>query len=110
MDDTVIKIGTSAFNECSKLESIYYSGTEDNWIEISIGENNSSLKNSEIVKYNYRYVKAAALALDGTLKINILFNKDITEEDGWTINGKKASSDNSIAVIETAAKDFITDT
>lgn len=51
-------------------------------------------------------VTEANLVLDGTLKVNIVFNADITEAEFWTINGKAFSTKNKIYTFEAPAKDF----
>ena len=49
---TVEKIGDGAFDGCTYLERGHYTGTESQWAEIVIGENNDSLINVKI-SYNY---------------------------------------------------------
>lgn len=41
-------IGNSAFYGCNKLDNIFYAGSEEQWAEITIGTNNSSLQNATI--------------------------------------------------------------
>lgn len=41
-------IGDSAFGFCNNLNTVYYNGTEDEWKNISIGENNDILLNATI--------------------------------------------------------------
>lgn len=48
----VISIGNYAFGDCIELTDVYYSGTEDDWNNISIGSGNSALTNATI-HYNY---------------------------------------------------------
>ena len=50
--DRVTSIGNSAFNGCSKLTDVYYTGSEADWAEISIGSSNNYLTNATI-HYNY---------------------------------------------------------
>lgn len=39
--DSITTIGTDAFNGCKSLLATYYSGTEDEWCSISLGDGNS---------------------------------------------------------------------
>lgn len=48
LPDSVTSIGDSAFLECPNLTDVYYSGTKDEWKEISIGYGNDSLENATI--------------------------------------------------------------
>ena len=50
--DSVIKVEKDAFYGCSALTDVYYSGSEDQWIQIKIGTSNEHLKDAEI-HYNY---------------------------------------------------------
>ena len=47
-----LQIGESAFRECSRLKTVYYRGTEAQWAQISMEDNNDELKNAAIF-YNY---------------------------------------------------------
>ena len=49
--DSVTDISSYGFFGCTKLETVNYTGTEDEWATISIGSNNSPLQNATIV-YN----------------------------------------------------------
>ncbi|MBQ7486906.1 MAG: leucine-rich repeat domain-containing protein [Clostridia bacterium] len=46
--ESVTAIGSNAFVVCSNLSSVYYSGTEEQWNEIEIGEGNELLNGAEI--------------------------------------------------------------
>ena len=48
--NSVTSIGNGAFYDCSSLESVYYKGTEEDWNEISI-EDNDELTNA--TRYYY---------------------------------------------------------
>ena len=48
--DSVTSIGNAAFYNCSSLKEVNYKGTQDQWNNIKIGENNSYLTNA---KRNY---------------------------------------------------------
>ena len=50
--DSVTSIGYSAFYYCDKLTDVYYTGSAAEWAKVSIGSNNSNLKNATI-HYNY---------------------------------------------------------
>ena len=49
---SVRSIGDCAFEYCSALEKVYYTGSEEQWTDISFGSGNTDLTNAEIV-YNY---------------------------------------------------------
>ena len=46
--NSVTSIGIYAFYHCTKLKDVYYSGTEEQWSQISIGSDNSALTNATI--------------------------------------------------------------
>lgn len=46
--NSVISMGTWVFYDCTKLTDVYYSGTIDDWHNISIGSNNETLENVTI--------------------------------------------------------------
>ncbi|MBO7326038.1 MAG: leucine-rich repeat protein, partial [Clostridia bacterium] len=50
--DSVTTIGSWAFWDCTSLTNVYYTGTEEQWKAISIGNYNSSLTNATI-HYNH---------------------------------------------------------
>ncbi len=50
--NSVTHIEYNAFLKCNSLKEIYYTGTEEDWNKISIGEQNESLESSS-VHYNY---------------------------------------------------------
>jgi len=50
--DGVISIGDAAFASCHSLTDVYYSGTEEKWSEISIGDDNEPLLNATI-RFDY---------------------------------------------------------
>lgn len=41
-------IGDSAFEWCERLEDIYYGGTEEQWNEIDVSENNESIAETKV--------------------------------------------------------------
>ena len=50
---SVTSIEEGAFSECRNLTTVNYTGTEEQWNNISIGSNNSYLRNA-IINYNYK--------------------------------------------------------
>lgn len=75
---SVTTIGESAFVYCDSLTEVYYSGNEDDWNKINIGDNNVPLTNATIY-YNRT-------------------NPDDTEDDSGNIPVTPPSSNDSIAV------------
>ncbi len=53
--DSVTSIGSGAFDSCDSLTSVYYKGTVNDWSNISIGSNNSSL--IKATRYYYSETK-----------------------------------------------------
>ena len=51
--DSVTSIGYGAFSGCKSLTTVYYTGSEEQWAEISIDRDNSQLSNATII-YNYK--------------------------------------------------------
>ncbi len=47
--DSVTTIGDSAFYECPALTTVYYTGTEEQWNAVTIGSDNYSLLNAELI-------------------------------------------------------------
>ena len=52
IQDGVTSIGEKAFNRCSNLTAVNYTGTEEQWNAITIGEYNDDLNNATKT-YNY---------------------------------------------------------
>lgn len=50
---SIHEIGNFAFQECENLSDVYYSGSEEQWKDISIGINNNYLEDAEI-HYNVK--------------------------------------------------------
>ena len=51
--DSVTSIGWNAFGGCTNLATVYYTGTEEQWKQIIIDDDNSCLTNATIV-FNYK--------------------------------------------------------
>ncbi len=51
--DSVTYIGDLAFDYCESLEYVHYTGTEDQWKEISIGSSSSESIGDPIIHYSY---------------------------------------------------------
>ena len=49
----VVAIRYGAFDGCSNLKTVYYTGSKEEWGKISIGQNNSEIEDVTIV-YNYK--------------------------------------------------------
>jgi len=49
--NSVVSIGSSAFNGCDKLTNVYYKGNEEEWGAISIASYNVPLSNA-VIHYN----------------------------------------------------------
>ena len=54
--DSVTSIDMMAFYECDGLTNVYFTGTEEQWNNITIGSSNSPLTNATII-YNYQVKK-----------------------------------------------------
>ena len=52
ISNSVTSIGYQAFRFCSKLETIYYKGTAEEWADISIGEDNTYLTGATVYFYS----------------------------------------------------------
>ena len=48
MPESVTSIGSSAFYGCENLKDVYYVGSEEEWLKISIGSDNENLTNATI--------------------------------------------------------------
>ena len=75
----VSAIGSYAFSDCSKLETVYYEGNPKQWNEISVGDNNAPLfKNTPVFYHTYEYepptkVEIAIIAM-GTCGENLTWS------------------------------------
>ena len=81
--DTVVSIGEDAFKNCTKLKSVYYSGSNDGWNDIGIHSGNIILDEINLVCnctiaidwYNSVYEYDSA-------KLNLGFQFDLLNSDG----------------------------
>jgi cellulose biosynthesis protein BcsQ len=46
---SVTKIGSYVFNGCNNLKVVYFEGTEAEWAKVTIGSNNNSLNQAEVI-------------------------------------------------------------
>ena len=51
--DSVTSINDSAFRGCTSLETVYYTGSEEDWEKIVFGSGNDDLLDAEII-FNYQ--------------------------------------------------------
>jgi len=64
-------IGEDAFLSCDQLAAVYYSGTQEQWEQISIGSGNEALNGAEIV-FLWNDMEAPEEYTDGYLTYSIL--------------------------------------
>ena len=105
--NSVKNIDNSAFSGCNYLQTVYYNGTKSDWENIQIGYGNEDLIAAIRLYNNSKLISGASLALDGSLKVNIKFNADIAEADGYTINGEAFSTTDKTISYAVPAKDFM---
>ncbi len=101
---TVTEIGTYAFFWCDKLTDVYYEGTEEEWNEVVVAENNSPL-HSATMHFADDYVAVESLSLN----VDSLTLRDgksetliatITPENATEKTVTWSSSDESVAVVD----------
>ena len=86
---SIKNIGYSAFSDCSSLTDVYYTGTEEQWEEIRIGEDNEALTNATI-HFNYAPAHTHTLShitVSSTCKVAGM-EYDICTDCGETFNAK----------------------
>ncbi len=49
---TLEKIGASAFRDCSVLGTVYYAGSQSDWADVTIGDQNDDLKAATVLYYS----------------------------------------------------------
>ena len=92
---SITNINQSAFYGCSALKSVYYTGSSDQWRDISIEDGNSCLKDAEI------YFGATGNELDTALYPEIIdsgscgygITWQVTDDGALTIIGEGAMDD-----------------
>ena len=99
----VTSIGRRAFYYCSSLKTVYYTGTEEQWNKISIGNENSPILNAEII-FNCG-VKVSGVELDReTLSMSVddtaTLTVTVSPEDATNKNVTWESSDTAVATVE----------
>lgn len=52
ISDSITNIGNYAFQNCIRLSNVYYTGSESEWENISIGIGNENLTSAENIQYN----------------------------------------------------------
>ncbi len=62
---TVTNIGWRAFFDCENIADVYFSGTEEQWNEITIGEGNENLTDAEI-HYGHQHEYVAVETVEAT--------------------------------------------
>ena len=70
---SVTSIGRFAFFGCDNLKTVYYSGSEAEWNEISVGDYNDPLYNAEKI-FDYVYTSNEKGDMNGDTSID---NKDV---------------------------------
>ena len=79
--NSVTSIGGSAFRDCANIEDVYYQGSKEQWKEIFIGSNNSSLTSATIY-YNVGKiaVNSKMIAVENGTILFSIYNKDAWAE------------------------------
>lgn len=82
--DSVKSIGDDAFNNCKKLKTVCYTGNDEEWNIISLGENNLSLTNANIIKEYVPDVAATYTIVnkDGDITVCSVFCQNIPSASG----------------------------
>ena len=101
---SVTVIGSNAFRSCSSLEEVYYQGTEEDWLKISVGSNNNCLTNAKI-----NYENSTPQLLLDTYKISVIGVEEncvlvvASYEDLKLVDAKfiPISKDTTVTVLET---------
>ncbi len=92
---SVTSIGDGAFYNCSSLTDIYYSGTEEQWQSIDLGQYNATLSGTA-VHYNYipvpKITYAAAEVKNDAVTVTV-YTENVPDSDfviavGYGVGGK----------------------
>ena len=81
--DSVTSIGHYAFSDCESLKDIYYTGTQDEWNNITIGDGIINLTNATI---HYNFETEPSNKQTGSCGDNVTYSLD-TETGVLTISG-----------------------
>ena len=81
--DSVTSIGHYAFSDCESLKDIYYTGTQDEWNNITIGDGNINLTSATI---HYNFEPEPSNKQTGSCGDNVTYSLD-TETGVLTISG-----------------------
>ncbi len=105
LSESVASIGDGAFDNCNSLTDVYYSGTEEQWKDITIGDYNECLTNATIhfataeseIEGIYLERSSIGLVVGGqtTLVARVLPDNELLQEGIWsTSNEAVATVDN----------------
>ena len=81
--DSVTSIGHYVFSDCESLKDVYYTGSEDEWNKITIGNDNENLTNATI---HYNFEPEPSNKQTGSCGDNVTYSLD-TETGVLTISG-----------------------
>ncbi len=76
--DGVTSIGNYAFNGCNNVRKIYYSGSEEEWDAVVIGEGNNCLNNKDIITFDGVIPKTYIFVTNGGTTVSDI-DGEITE-------------------------------
>ena len=94
IQSNTLSIGSFAFENCTNLSDVYFSGTEEEWNEIEIGECNDELLNATI-HFNHKHIDLTSDGFcdDCTAKVGAAhthtYSSAVTKSATCTANGIK---------------------
>lgn len=102
--NTVTEIGTYAFFWCDKLSDVYYMGTESEWNDVVIAENNPSL-DSVTIHFKDDFVEPQGISLNTSILALKVGETEtliatVEPENATEKNVTWTSSDESVAVVD----------